>query len=133
MNTTATATARTATAPAGSVAKSAKFRAFAGTFAITGMLAYLVCLWWNLPMFTYHPATGQAGWGWEAARSGEGPAMYWYGWTANVLVVATILGFIATLLPESVTRKIPLSLVWILPIISLPILIYTLLPLLNHP
>jgi hypothetical protein len=131
MNTTATATVTAGAA--GSAAKSSKLRAFAGTFGITGVLGYLVCLWWNLPMFTYHPAVGKAGWGWEAAVNGEGPSMYWFGWTANVLVVATILGLVATLLPDSVTRKIPLSLVWILPIISLPILIYTLLPLLNHP
>ncbi len=133
MNTTATATARAATAPAGSLAKSAKFRTFATTFSITGTIAYLICLWWNLPLFTFHPATYRIAWGWEAARNGEGPAMYWYGWTANVLIVATVLGLLATALPASVTRRVPLVLVWILPILALPILIYTLLPLLTHP
>ena len=72
------------------------------------------------------------GWGWEPAPSGEGPAMYWYGWSANVVVVAAILGLLATLLPSNVVKKIPLTLTWLLPIVSLPIVIYTLIPLLTH-
>jgi hypothetical protein len=68
-----------------------------------------------------------------ARRSGEGPATYWYGWTGAVLLVATILGIIATMLPDSVSRKIPVALAWILPILSRPIIVYTLIPLLMHP
>jgi hypothetical protein len=132
MSVTATQTASTAQASAPSIAKSEKFRNFAATFSISGTLTYLVCLWWNLPMVTYHPATNKLGWGWEPAPSGEGPAMYWYGWTANVLVVATVLGLLATLLPNSVGKKIPLWLTWLLPIVSLPLVIYTLMPLLGH-
>ena len=69
----------------------------------------------NLPAFTYHPATNRVGLGWEAARSGEGPAMYWYGWTGVTLVAGFILGLLATLLPEGVVKKIPLALLWLLP------------------
>ena len=46
--------------------------------------------------------------------------MYWYGWTATTLIAGTVVGFLATLLPESVTRKIPLTLVWLLPILAIP-------------
>ena len=42
------------------------------------------------------------------------------GWTRGVL------GALATFLPENVTRKIPLSLVWIVPLASIPVLIYAL-------
>jgi hypothetical protein len=35
---------------------------------------------------------------------------------------------LATLLPETVTRKIPLALVWIVPILAIPLLIYSLMP-----
>jgi len=134
MNTSATATARPATATQStSLAKSSRFRTFAITFNVVGILTYLSCVWWNLPLFTFHPATNRIVWGWEAPRSGEGPAMYWYGWIGTVLIVATILGIVAAMLPDSVSRKIPVALAWILPILSLPILVYTLLPLLTHP
>ena len=52
--------------------------------------------------------------------------MYWYGWTASTLLAAAVLGFLATLLPPSLTRRIPLSLVWIVPVAALPVLIYSL-------
>ena len=39
--------------------------------------------------------------------------MYWYGWTATTLIVPAVLGLLATKLPESTIRKIPLSLTWI--------------------
>jgi hypothetical protein len=59
--------------------------------------------------------------------------MYWYGRTSTVLIVATILGIVAAMLPDSVSRKIPVALAWRLPILSLPIIVYTLIPLLTHP
>ena len=40
----------------------------------------------------------------------EGPAMYWYGWIATTLIGSAILGILATMLPENIARKIPLSL-----------------------
>jgi len=52
--------------------------------------------------------------------------MYWYGWTATTLIGSAVLGLIATMLPENVTKKIPLALVWIVPVVSVPILIYAL-------
>jgi hypothetical protein len=122
---TETATAR-ATPATSSWASSTKFKTFAITFAIVGPVIYMICLQMNWPLFTYHPATNRIAFGWEAARSGEGPNMTWYGWTAMTLLVATVVSFLATLLPESVTRKIPLILVWLLPILAIPYLIYDL-------
>jgi hypothetical protein len=129
-----TPTATTRAVPVtSSLASSTKFKTFVVTFAITGTLAYLVCLEMNWPLFTFHPATNRIVWGWEASRSGEGPAMYWYGWTATSVIMGAILGFLATLLPESVTRKIPLILVWLLPILSIPYLIWDLRQWWFHP
>jgi len=116
-----------------SLASSTKFKTFVVTYAIAGTLIYLLCLEMNWPLFTFHPATNRIVWGWEASRSGEGPAMYWYGWTATSLLAGAILGFFATLLPESVTRKIPLILVWLLPILSIPYLIWDLRQWWLHP
>lgn len=129
-----TPTATTRAAPAtSSLASSTKFKTFVVTYAIAGTLIYLLCLQMNWPLFTFHPATNRIVWGWEASRSGEGPAMYWYGWTATSLLAGAILGFLATLLPESVTRKIPLILVWLLPILSIPYLIWDLRQWWFHP
>jgi hypothetical protein len=129
-----TPTATTRAAPAtSSLASSTKFKTFVVTYAIADTLIYLLCLEMNWPLFTFHPATNRIVWGWEASRSGEGPAMYWYGWTATSLLAGAILGFLATLLPESVTRKIPLILVWLLPILSIPYLIWDLRQWWLHP
>jgi hypothetical protein len=129
---TETATAR-ATPATSSWASSTKFKTFAITFAIVGPVIYMICLQMNWPLFTYHPATNRIAFGWEAARSGEGPNMTWYGWTAMTLLVATVVSFLATLLPESVPRKIPLILVWLLPILAIPYLIYDLRQWWFHP
>jgi hypothetical protein len=129
-----TQTATTRTTPAtSSWASSAKFKTFVLTFAIVGPVIYMVCLQMNWPLFTYHPATNRIAFGWEAARSGEGPNMTWYGWTAMTLLVGAVVSFLATLLPESATRKIPLILVWLLPILAIPYLIYDLRQWWFHP
>jgi hypothetical protein len=109
-----------------SLATSAAFRTFATVFAIATPVLYVICEMRNWPLFTYHPATNRIDLGWAPAVRDEGPAMHWYGWTASTLVGAAILGLAATLLPESVTKRIPLSLVWILPLVAVPILIYAL-------
>ena len=109
-----------------SFATSAAFRAFATVFAITTPVIYVICEMANLPLFTYHPGTGRVNLGWAAAVRDEGPAMYWYGWTANTLIGGAILGLLAAKLPESATRRIPLALVWLVPLAAIPILVYAL-------
>jgi hypothetical protein len=128
-----TATTTRATPATSSLASSTKFRTFAITFAVAGSLTYLVCLFFNWPLFTFHPATNRIVLGWEAARSGEGPNMTWYGWTAMALLVGSVVGFLATLLPESMTRKIPLTLVWLVPILAVPYLVWDLRQWWFHP
>src|SRR5262245_60004917 len=109
MSTTTTTTTTTAKPATSSVAASAKFKTFALVFGLTFTVMYVICDLFSLPLFTYHPATNRVGWGWEPGRSGEGPAMYWYGWTAMCFVVGTIVGLVATLVPE---RKIPQTVIW---------------------
>ena len=87
---------------------------------------YVICDMMNWPLFTYHPGTNRVDLGWAPAVKDEGPAMYWYGWSGSTLLGSAILGGLATLLPENLTRKIPLSLTWILPIAVFPILVYSL-------
>jgi hypothetical protein len=130
MSTQATATG---TAKTSSLATSAKFRTFAITFAIAGTVIYLLCLQFNWPLFTYHPAVNRVELWWGPSRSGEGPAMYWYGWTATSLIAGFVVSLLATLLPESTAKKIPLILVWLLPILAIPYLIWDLRQWWFHP
>jgi hypothetical protein len=128
---TTTATQSTSSARAkttSSLATSIKFRTFAVVFGISVPVIYVACELFNLPAFTYHPATNRIGLWWEAGRSGEGPAMYWYGWTVLSLVAGFIVGMLGTLLPESVAKKIPLALLWLLPILAFVPLTYSLMP-----
>jgi hypothetical protein len=54
--------------------------------------------------------------------------MYWYGWVVTMILGSAAVGFLATLLPENATRKIPLFLVWVLPILAVPVLVWSLMP-----
>jgi hypothetical protein len=122
--TTTTDTRSAAQAP--SLASSAAFKTFAVIFAIATPIVYVACEMQNWPLFTYHPGTNRLDLFWTPAVRDQGPAMYWYGWTATTLIVAGALGLLATTLPENTARKIPLSLVWIAPVLSVPVLIYAL-------
>ncbi len=105
---------------------SSRFGAFALVFGIGFALLYAVCDMAALPMFTYHPGTDRIDFGHTLARRDEGPAMYWYGWVATSALGASILGVLAALLPEKIRGNIPAALAWIVPLVLLPILIYSL-------
>jgi hypothetical protein len=113
-------------ASASSLISSTAFRTFVVVFAIAAPIIYMICEMRNWPLFTYHPATDRLDLFYAASRKDEGPAMHWYGWTANTLIGSAILGILAAMLPENVTRRIPLSLTWIVPLICVPVLIYAL-------
>jgi hypothetical protein len=123
--TTAGTTTKTASS---SLATSAKFRTFVLAFSVSGPAIYCVTQFFNWPLFTFHPGTNRLVWGYEAARSGEGPNMLWYGWTSTALLAAAAVGIIAMMLPEHVTRKTPWSLIWVLPILAIPYIVYSLMP-----
>jgi hypothetical protein len=115
----------TSTTPPAPAAPS-KLGTFVIVFSITATVLYVLCVFLGLPLFTYHPAVNRFDWGLVGPRSGEGPNMLWYGWIATTAIGSTAVGFIATLLPESVTRKIPLALLWVLPVLALPLVVYSL-------
>jgi len=123
-----TATAARAAPSIPLLARSSAFKKFATIFSISGPVIYCLVQFFNYPLFTFHPATDRIVWGYEAARSGEGPNMLWYGWSATTILIAAALGIIAMMLPERIVRKVPLSLVWILPILAIPYIVYSLMP-----
>ena len=118
------ATTRNASVP---LAASPAFATFAIVFAIAAPIIYVVSELGSFPLFTYHPGTGRIDFGWTPARANEGPAMYWYGWIATMLIGSAALGGIAARFP-SLGRRIPLFLIWLLPLLALPILAYVLMP-----
>ena len=118
--------AATDTLPATSSRASARFRTFALVFGIFFAIFYVICDMGAFPMFTYHPGTGRIDPGFVRARPDEGPAMYWYGWIATSALGASIVGLAAAMLPEKIAGKIPLALAWVVPIVLLPVLIYSL-------
>lgn len=117
-----------ATQPASSLATSRKFKAFAMTFSISGPVVYCLVQYLNYPLFTYWPAVHRFVWGFGPPSNDDGPNMLWYGWTVTTVLIAAALGIIATIIPEHVTRRIPLWLVWLLPILAIPYVVYSLMP-----
>jgi len=115
-----------------SLATSAKFQTFVTVFSTIFPVTYLTVFIINLPVFTFHPATFRIVWGYEAQRSGEGPNMTWYGWILTSLFAASIVSIIAMMLPERLTRRIPLWIAWLSPILAIPIVVYTLMPFWTH-
>lgn len=109
-----------------SVGQSPRFKIFALVFAITFPAWYVLSDMARLPLFTYHPGTGIFEWGWVKARRDEGPAMYWYGWLATSALASTVLGSLASVLPLRLTEKIPMALAWIVPVLLMPVLVYSL-------
>lgn len=93
-----------------SLATSPAFGTFAIVFAIAAPVIYVASEIANLPLFTYHPGTGRIDFGWVAPRANEGPAMYWYGWIATMLIGSTLLGAVAARFPN-LGERIPLFLV----------------------
>ena len=124
--TTHSVTAAT-TATGAALAASSKFKVFATTFSIAGPVAYCLCVYFNWPVFTYFPVTGRFYWGLQGVQSGTGPNMLWYGWTVTTILIAAAIGIIAMMLPERVTKKIPLFLVWLIPILAIPYVVYSLM------
>jgi hypothetical protein len=116
----------TARVPA--LAASVAFGTFAVVFAIATPILYVASELGGLPLFTYHPGTNRIDLGWVAARTSEGPAMYWYGWIATTLIGASLLGGLAALLPCRLSGRIPLTPIWLLPLPALAILAYALMP-----
>ena len=96
------------------------FPIFAAAFAVI----YVISVEANWALVTYHPRINE--WEWLAKPAKSGPPMYWYGWIGTTLIGSAVLGILATMLPEKIVRRIPLSLIWIFPVAAVPILIYAL-------
>jgi hypothetical protein len=128
MSTNTITSTNTAASPrSAAVASSSRLRTFVVVFSLTATVVYVLCDLLGFPLFTFHPATGRLEWGYALPRRNEGPVMYWYGWVVTTAIVSTVVALLATLLPDGATRRIPLFILWLLPVLAVPIMFYTLM------
>jgi amino acid permease len=99
---------------------SASFRRFAFAFGTTFAVLYVVAVAKDLALFTVFPSLGIVLAGTHHSRDVAdpamgflAPAMYWYGWAATAALGASMLGFVAALLPAlSMIACVYLTLPW---------------------
>jgi hypothetical protein len=114
-------------APRSSFPASSKVRAFVTTFSITGPVVYCLVVFFKLPLVTYFPAIEQLDWGAVNMHPGTGLNMLWYGFTLTTILISGGLGIVAMFLPKRITERYPLALLWILPILAIPFVVYSLM------
>ncbi len=83
-------------------------------FGVAYALAYVVAVWKNLALFTYHPIAGTLRFGVEKPQ--DGPAMYWFGWMATAAIAALGACAIATLIPSRYASRAASAWAWAVPV-----------------
>ena len=90
-------------------------RAFlALVFTVVYAIAYVVAVWKNFALFTYHPAINEIHAG--VQKPIDGPAMYWYGWMATAGIAAACACLIACLVPARFTERTWPGWSWAIPL-----------------
>ena len=95
-------------------------------FAAAFGVFYGLCDVWRWPLFSYYPATGRLVWGYALETADDGPAMYWYGWIVSAMLAALGTAMAAMSLPLRWRRLISLHIAWLVPLIMVPVMAYTL-------
>ena len=95
-------------------------------FAAAFGVFYGLCDVWRWPLFSYYPATGRLVWGYAVETADDGPAMYWYGWIVSAMLAALGTAMVAMSLPLSWRRLISLHIAWLVPLLMVPVMAYTL-------
>ena len=95
---------------------------FSATFAVF----YGLCDVYRWPLFSYYPATGLMAWGWTPETAEDGPAMYWYGWVSSSALGALVCAWVGASSPDWVRRWVSPHWAWVLPLLMVPVMAYTL-------
>jgi hypothetical protein len=93
-------------------------------FAVAYALAYVIAVWKNLALFTYHPLAGTLGFGVEKPH--DGPAMYWFGWIATAAIAAIVACLIAAMVPQRYAARIASAWAWTVPLTVLMFFVWLL-------
>lgn len=94
-------------------------------FSVVCSLVYLLAVWKNYALFTYHPAVGEFAWGVEKARDGVTP-MYWYGWIATSVISGFAAALLTHLLPARISGRLWPGAAWLAPLCAMAIIGYIL-------
>ena len=111
------------------------FRRFASAFGTAFAVFYVVALKLDLALFTVYPSLGLVVLGTHRARDAVdpalgflAPAMYWYGWAGSAACGGLVVGLLAALLPEGLTRRIALVWLWVVPVLAMMACVYLTMP-----
>jgi hypothetical protein len=83
---------------------------FSATFAVI----YLISMYYNLALITYHPALNQVEF--LAAPPKTGPAMYWYGWLLSSALGGAAMSALALVIPDRWAARIQPDWSWVIPL-----------------
>ena len=83
---------------------------FTAVFAV----AYVIAVWQNYALFTYHPVPGTLAMGVE--KSHDGPAMYWFGWMATAAIAGLSACLVASVVPERMAKGVGSGWSWAVPL-----------------
>jgi hypothetical protein len=86
---------------------------FSAAFAVL----YVVALYYNLALFTYHPAINE--WDWLVTPPRAGPTMYWYGIIASAAIGAAVVAALAALVPADWRARTWSGLAWAIPVCAM--------------
>ena len=95
-------------------------------FGICFAILYVVCDMAALPMFTYHPGTDRIDPGFAPPRRTKARRCTGMAGSPIPRSARPSSACSPPLLPEKIRGKIPLALAWIVPVVLLPVLIYSL-------
>jgi uncharacterized RDD family membrane protein YckC len=96
------------------------FPVFSASYAVL----YLVSMYYNLALITYHPALKQVEW--LVARPKSGPAMYWYGWLLTAALGSVGISALALMVPDRWLTRVSSGLAWAVPLAVLLFFFYLL-------
>jgi hypothetical protein len=82
-------------------------------FSVVFLIVYATVMYFNLAPFSYYPQVGHFVSGVGAATPALGPAMYWYGWLTDALVVSISAAAIAGLSPGQLSGRLASIAPWI--------------------
>ncbi len=89
---------------------SRSFPVFSATFAVL----YVLCVVYNLALFTYHPQLNQ--WEFLVAPSKGVTPMYWYGWLATSALGGILMAAISYSVPSRWSARVWSGWTWVLPL-----------------
>jgi hypothetical protein len=94
--------------------------------SIAFCILYVICMYFNFPVFTYVPKDGTFHAWLYTPPSNLAPGMYWYGWLLTSAVGAIVIGGLTSLAPPPTLARLPTSAVWIVPLALILFLLYVL-------